>query len=136
MDRARGPVRRADGRPARRAGLLPARERRRRPVRLRADRARPRARADRRRARRRRPQLAPAAPQAHGRQLPSLEPGGRLMSEQIPKTLFLGLGASVVSYYRCFLPALTLGAEYATWGAVTEDTVVLTGVLGSPPPSI
>jgi len=58
------------------------------------------------------------------------------MSEQIPKTLFLGLGASVVSYYRCFLPALTLGAEYATWGALANETVVLTGGLGNPPPSM
>lgn len=54
----------------------------------------------------------------------------------IPKTLFLGLGASVVSYYRCFLPAIALGAEYATWGATADDTVVLTGGLGSPPPSM
>jgi glycosyltransferase involved in cell wall biosynthesis len=30
----------------------------------------------------------------------------------IPKTLFVGWGASVVSYYRCFLPALALGADY------------------------
>jgi glycosyltransferase involved in cell wall biosynthesis len=58
------------------------------------------------------------------------------MSEQIPKTVFLGLGASVVSYYRCFLPALTLGAEYATWGALPDNTVVLTGGLGNPPPSM
>lgn len=54
----------------------------------------------------------------------------------IPKTLFLGLGASVVSYYRCFLPAIALGAEYATWGALADDSVVLTGGLGSPPPSM
>jgi len=55
----------------------------------------------------------------------------------IPKTLFLGLGASVVSYYRCFLPAIGLGAEYATWGTLKDETtVVLTGGLGSPPPSI
>ncbi|MDA0183824.1 glycosyltransferase [Solirubrobacter phytolaccae] len=54
----------------------------------------------------------------------------------IPKTLFLGLGASVVSYYRCFLPAIALGAEYATWGALADDTVVLTGGLGNPPPSL
>src|SRR3954467_12375275 len=58
------------------------------------------------------------------------------MNAQIPKTLFLGLGASVVSYYRCFLPALTLGAEYATWGALANETVVLTGGLGNPPPSM
>jgi glycosyltransferase involved in cell wall biosynthesis len=33
----------------------------------------------------------------------------------IPKTLFLGWGASVVSYYRAFLPAVALGADYAAW---------------------
>ncbi len=54
----------------------------------------------------------------------------------IPKTVFLGLGASVVSYYRCFLPAVALGAEYATWGTLANDEVVLTGGLGSPPPSL
>jgi glycosyltransferase involved in cell wall biosynthesis len=58
------------------------------------------------------------------------------MSAEIPKTLFLGLGTSVVSYYRCFLPALTLGAEYATWAALPNETLVLTGGLGNPPPSI
>src|SRR3954453_19701478 len=58
------------------------------------------------------------------------------MSADIPKTLFLGLGTSVVSYYRCFLPALTLGAEYATWAALPNDSIVLTGGLGNPPPSI
>jgi len=54
----------------------------------------------------------------------------------IPKTVFLGLGASVVSYYRCFLPAIALDAEYATWGSTADDKVVLTGGLGSPPPSL
>jgi rhamnosyltransferase len=55
----------------------------------------------------------------------------------IPKTVFLGLGASVVSYYRCFLPAMALGAEYATWASGMEkDQVVLTGGLGTPPPSL
>ena len=34
---------------------------------------------------------------------------------EIPKTLFLGLGTSVVAYYRCFLPAVALGADYALW---------------------
>jgi glycosyltransferase involved in cell wall biosynthesis len=34
------------------------------------------------------------------------------MPQPIPKTLFVGWGASVVSYYRCFLPALALGADY------------------------
>ncbi len=33
----------------------------------------------------------------------------------IPKTLFVGWGVSVVSYYRCFLPAVALGADYVAW---------------------
>jgi glycosyltransferase involved in cell wall biosynthesis len=33
----------------------------------------------------------------------------------IPKTLFVGLGTSIVAYYRCFLPAVALGADYALW---------------------
>ena len=58
------------------------------------------------------------------------------MSADIPKTVFLGLGASVVSYYRCFLPAIALGAEYATWAADDAGTIHLTGGLGSPPPQL
>ena len=42
---------------------------------------------------------------------------------EIPKTLFLGLGTSVVAYYRCFLPAVALGADYAIWGG--EHAVAL-----------
>ena len=37
----------------------------------------------------------------------------------IPKTLFVGWGVSVVSYYRCFLPAVALGADYVAWGRPT-----------------
>jgi glycosyltransferase involved in cell wall biosynthesis len=58
------------------------------------------------------------------------------MSADIPKTVFLGLGASVVSYYRCFLPAISLGAEYATWAADDAGTIHLTGGLGNPPPQL
>jgi glycosyltransferase involved in cell wall biosynthesis len=53
------------------------------------------------------------------------------MSE-IPKTLFLGLGTSVVAYYRCFLPAVALGADYAIWG--DEDPVRFGGGFGQRPP--
>ena len=35
---------------------------------------------------------------------------------EIPKTLFLGAGKSAVGYYRCYLPAVALGAEFAMWG--------------------
>ena len=35
--------------------------------------------------------------------------------QRIPKTLFVGWGVSVVSYYRCFLPAVALGADYVAW---------------------
>jgi|tagenome__1003787_1003787.scaffolds.fasta_scaffold20914423_3 glycosyltransferase involved in cell wall biosynthesis len=30
----------------------------------------------------------------------------------LPKTIFVGWGESVVAYYRCFLPALVLGVDY------------------------
>lgn len=33
----------------------------------------------------------------------------------LPKTLFVGLGTSMVAYYRCFLPAVALGADYVGW---------------------
>ena len=82
---------------------------------------RPRPGEGRRRARRRRTLGQTAAPQARGRELPTVEPGGRLMSD-IPKTVFLGLGASVVSYYRAFLPAVTLGAEYVHLGRRSPST--------------
>jgi glycosyltransferase involved in cell wall biosynthesis len=36
------------------------------------------------------------------------------MPAEIPKTLFVGWGATGVAYYRCFLPALVLGAEFVT----------------------
>jgi glycosyltransferase involved in cell wall biosynthesis len=54
----------------------------------------------------------------------------------IPKTVFLGLGASVVSYYRAFLPAVTLGAEYIQWAGGAEHQVVITGGLGDPQPTL
>jgi glycosyltransferase involved in cell wall biosynthesis len=56
--------------------------------------------------------------------------------QEIPKTIFLGLGTSPPSYYRCFLPAIALGAEYVTWGLTDQQQIVITGGLGSPPPSI
>ena len=65
-----------------------------------------------------RPRRAPAAAQARRRELLPLDAGGHLMSD-IPKTLFLGLGTSVVAYYRCFLPAVALGADYAIWAGET-----------------
>lgn len=51
---------------------------------------------------------------------------------EIPKTLFLGLGTSVVAYYRCFLPAVALGADYAIWG--DEHAVRFGGGFGDRPP--
>ena len=53
---------------------------------------------------------------------------------EIPKTLFLGLGSSVVSYYRCFLPAVALGADYAIWG--DEHPVRFGGGFGDRPPTL
>ena len=54
--------------------------------------------------------------------------------QELPKTLFLGLGSSVVSYYRCFLPAVALGADYAIWGG--EDPIQVGGGFGERPPRI
>jgi glycosyltransferase involved in cell wall biosynthesis len=59
------------------------------------------------------------------------------MQQSIPKTLFLGWGVSVVSYYRAFLPAVALGADYVAW--IANDTAsefrLITG-LGARPPKI
>ena len=77
------------------------------------------ARARRRRSRTRPARdEQPAAAQARRRELLPVDAGGHLMPE-IPKTLFLGLGTSVVAYYRCFLPAVALGADYAIWAGET-----------------
>jgi glycosyltransferase involved in cell wall biosynthesis len=54
--------------------------------------------------------------------------------QELPKTLFLGLGTSVVAYYRCFLPAVALGADYAIWGG--EDPIRVGGGFGERPPRI
>ena len=53
---------------------------------------------------------------------------------EIPKTLFIGIGASVVAYYRCFLPAVALGADYAIWGG--ENPIQLGGGFGARPPKL
>jgi glycosyltransferase involved in cell wall biosynthesis len=59
------------------------------------------------------------------------------MQQSIPKTLFLCWGVSVVSYYRAFLPAVALGADYVAW--IANDTAsefrLITG-LGARPPKI
>lgn len=46
----------------------------------------------------------------------------------IPKTLFVGWGVSVVGYYRCFLPALALGADYVAAGGEPPNLVLDTGL--------
>jgi glycosyltransferase involved in cell wall biosynthesis len=55
--------------------------------------------------------------------------------QTLPKTLFVGWGVSVVSYYRAFLPAVALGADYVAW--IGDDTAskfqLITG-LGARPP--
>jgi glycosyltransferase involved in cell wall biosynthesis len=57
------------------------------------------------------------------------------MQQSIPKTLFIGWGVSVVSYYRAFLPAVALGADYVAWigDDKAEQFQLLTG-LGARPP--
>jgi glycosyltransferase involved in cell wall biosynthesis len=56
--------------------------------------------------------------------------------QTIPKTLFLGWGVSVVSYYRAFLPAVALGADYVAWigDDKATDFQLITG-LGLRPPT-
>jgi glycosyltransferase involved in cell wall biosynthesis len=47
----------------------------------------------------------------------------------LPKTLFVGWNYdSVVSYYRCFLPSIALGADHLVW-QTTDKAVVLRGGL-------
>jgi glycosyltransferase involved in cell wall biosynthesis len=51
----------------------------------------------------------------------------------LPKTLFMGWNYdSVVAYYRCFLPALALGADHLVW-RFTDTTIDLMGGLGELP---
>jgi glycosyltransferase involved in cell wall biosynthesis len=47
--------------------------------------------------------------------------------EPTPKTLFVGWGASVVAYYRCFLPALALGADYVAGMGEPPELTLFTG---------
>jgi glycosyltransferase involved in cell wall biosynthesis len=57
------------------------------------------------------------------------------MQQAIPKTLFIGWGVSVVSYYRAFLPAVALGADYVAWvGDEKAETFQLVTGLGPRPP--
>ena len=48
--------------------------------------------------------------------------------QDIPRTLFIGWGASVVAYYRCFLPAVALGADYTAAVGEPPDLKLLTGL--------
>ena len=51
----------------------------------------------------------------------------------LPRTLFVGWNYdSVVSYYRCFLPAMALGADHLVWRG-TEQGIELIGGLGDKP---
>jgi glycosyltransferase involved in cell wall biosynthesis len=52
----------------------------------------------------------------------------------LPKTIFLGLGSSVVAYYRCFLPAVALGLDYAVWGSANTGGLAFDGGFGDRPP--
>jgi glycosyltransferase involved in cell wall biosynthesis len=48
--------------------------------------------------------------------------------QPIPRTLFVGLGVSVVSYYRCFLPAVALGADYTAAVSAPPQLRLATGL--------
>ena len=56
----------------------------------------------------------------------------------IPKTLFIGWGVSVVSYYRAFLPAVGLGADYVAWVSTDDKAheIRLVSGLGARPPRL
>jgi glycosyltransferase involved in cell wall biosynthesis len=55
--------------------------------------------------------------------------------QAIPKTLFVGWGVSVVSYYRAFLPAVALGADYVAWiGDKEANNFEFISGLGARPP--
>ena len=59
------------------------------------------------------------------------------MQQAIPKTLFIGWGVSVVSYYRAFLPAVALGADYVAWiGDDKASNIHLITGLGARPPKL
>jgi glycosyltransferase involved in cell wall biosynthesis len=56
--------------------------------------------------------------------------------QSLPKTLFIGWGVSVVGYYRAFLPAIALGADYVAWVADEKaEQILLIGGLGDRPPT-
>ena len=57
--------------------------------------------------------------------------------QSLPKTLFIGWGVSVVSYYRAFLPAVALGADYVAWigDEKAREIQLLTGLGDRPPRS-
>jgi glycosyltransferase involved in cell wall biosynthesis len=58
-----------------------------------------------------------------------------MQQQTLPKTLFVGWGVSVVSYYRAFLPAVALGADYVAWiGDETASKFQLITGLGARPP--
>jgi hypothetical protein len=55
--------------------------------------------------------------------------------EPLPKTLFIGWDVSVVSYYRAFLPAVALGADYVAWQSdKSAEYIRLVTGLGERPP--
>jgi glycosyltransferase involved in cell wall biosynthesis len=55
---------------------------------------------------------------------------------ELPKTIFVGYGPDMISYYRCFLPAVALGVDYAAWVSNMEvSSINLVTGLGALPPT-
>lgn len=52
--------------------------------------------------------------------------------DDLPKTIFVGWGASVVAYYRCFLPALVLGTDYAAGSGEPPQLALSDGLISGP----
>ena len=54
----------------------------------------------------------------------------------LPKTCSSASAATSSSYYRCFLPAVALGADYATWVADRTRRDQPRDRLRGPPPKL
>jgi glycosyltransferase involved in cell wall biosynthesis len=60
-----------------------------------------------------------------------------MREQELPKTIFVGYGPDMISYYRCFLPAVALGADYAAWVSdIKVSSLSLVTGLGPQPPKL
>jgi glycosyltransferase involved in cell wall biosynthesis len=60
-----------------------------------------------------------------------------MQARELPKTIFVGYGPDMISYYRCFLPAVALGVDYAAWVSdIKVSSLNLVTGLGAQPPKL